>query len=239
MCGPPSHYLPPSSNPVRRHRRRCSSSSSSNSNSSNSRSSSPPQKLQPSLSQERRGETSLVIIVPRSHVVSLRAEAAACVLSPPSLPSPVFPCHELQYDAKFPSQGHCRRRKIRCIPSPSDHQGRCVNCIRLKKDCSFFPVDQQPPQDTRQKSASRSSVGSKMASNSSSPALQTGLPSDMHGQAPYPHLAMPSIQSMAPPMKPSGSESYSPESKCKSKILLWLPLAAPAAPRCFGRSVTR
>ena len=236
MCGPPSHYLQPS-NPVRRHRRRSSSRSSSiNSTSHSSR---PPQKLLPSLSQERRGETSLAIIVPRSHVVSLRAEAAACVLSPPSLPSPVFPCHELQYDAKFPSQGHCRRRKIRCIPSPSDHQGRCVNCIRLKKDCSFFPVDQQPPQDTRQKSASRSSVGSKMASNSSSPALQTGLPSDMHGQAPYPHLAMPSIQSMAPPMKPSGSESYSPESKCKSKILLWLPLAAPAAPRCFGRSVTR
>lgn len=113
-------------------------------------------------------------------------------------------------------KGHCRRRKIRCIPSPADVQGRCVNCIRLKKECSFYPVDQQPPQDTRQKSSSRSSVGPKIASASSSPAMQTGLPSDVHGQHPYPQLAMPSIQSMAPPMKPPGTESFSQEAKSKS-----------------------
>jgi len=44
-----------------------------------------------------------------------------------------------------PTKGHCRRRKIRCIPSQADFQGRCVNCIRLKKECSFYPVDPQPP----------------------------------------------------------------------------------------------
>ena len=39
--------------------------------------------------------------------------------------------------------GHCRRRKIRCIPAFEDTSGRCANCIRLKKDCQFYPVDQQ------------------------------------------------------------------------------------------------
>lgn len=90
-----------------------------------------------------------------------------------------------------------------------------MQCIRLKKECSFYPVDQQPPQDTRQKSTSRSSVGPKTASASSSPAMPAGRPSDVHVQQTYPQLTMPSIQNMPPPMKPAGSESYPPESKGK------------------------
>ncbi|KAK0618325.1 hypothetical protein B0T17DRAFT_496385 [Bombardia bombarda] len=121
--------------------------------------------------------------------------------------------NKLGYHRTSVACGHCRRRKIRCIPSQNDVQGRCVNCIRLKKECSFFPVDQQPPQDTRQKSASRSSIGPKIASASSSPAMQSGIPSDMHAQQPYPQLTMPSIQNMPPPMKPPGTESYAPDSK--------------------------
>ncbi|PWW78402.1 hypothetical protein C7212DRAFT_315641 [Tuber magnatum] len=42
--------------------------------------------------------------------------------------------------------GHCRRRKIRCIAAKDDSTGRCStgrcsNCIRLKKDCNFYPVE--------------------------------------------------------------------------------------------------
>ncbi|GAB1310955.1 Halotolerance protein 9 [Madurella fahalii] len=124
--------------------------------------------------------------------------------------------NKLGYHRTSVACGHCRRRKIRCVPSQNDVQGRCINCIRLKKECSFYPVDQQPPLDTRQKSASRSSVGPKIASASSSPAMQTGIPSDIHGQQPYPQLTMPSMQSMPPPMKPSGTESYGPDSKIPS-----------------------
>ncbi|KAL1842367.1 hypothetical protein VTJ49DRAFT_5432 [Mycothermus thermophilus] len=116
--------------------------------------------------------------------------------------------NKLGYHRTSVACGHCRRRKIRCVPSQNDVQGRCINCIRLKKECSFYPVDQQPPIDTRQKSAPRSSVGPKVPSTSSSPALQSGIPSDMQGQPPYSHLAMPPIQSMAPPMKTPGSDSY-------------------------------
>ncbi|KAK4461861.1 hypothetical protein QBC42DRAFT_87234 [Cladorrhinum samala] len=125
--------------------------------------------------------------------------------------------NKLGYHRTSVACGHCRRRKIRCIPSQNDVQGRCVNCIRLKKECSFYPVDQQPPpQDTRQKSASRSSVGPKVPSATSSPAMQTGIPSDIHGQQHYPQLTMPSIQNMPPPMKPPGTESYTPDSKMPS-----------------------
>ncbi|EMC94520.1 hypothetical protein BAUCODRAFT_149659 [Baudoinia panamericana UAMH 10762] len=38
---------------------------------------------------------------------------------------------------------HCRRRKIRCLLAEGDPQRRCQNCIRLKKDCHFYPVEQQ------------------------------------------------------------------------------------------------
>ncbi|KAK4230639.1 hypothetical protein QBC38DRAFT_19784 [Podospora fimiseda] len=125
--------------------------------------------------------------------------------------------NKLGYHRTSVACGHCRRRKIRCIPSQNDVQGRCVNCIRLKKECSFYPVDQQPPQqETRQKSASRSSVGPKVPSASSSPAMQTGIPSEVHGQQHYPQLTMPSIQTMPPPMKPAGTESYPPDSKIPS-----------------------
>jgi len=36
---------------------------------------------------------------------------------------------------------HCRRRKIRCVLAEADDMGRCNNCIRLKKECVFYPVD--------------------------------------------------------------------------------------------------
>ncbi|KAJ9612268.1 hypothetical protein H2200_003865 [Cladophialophora chaetospira] len=51
--------------------------------------------------------------------------------------------NKLGYHRTAVACGHCRRRKIRCIPAFEDPSGRCQNCIRLKKDCHFFPVDQQ------------------------------------------------------------------------------------------------
>ncbi|KAL2170064.1 hypothetical protein VTG60DRAFT_5336 [Thermothelomyces hinnuleus] len=124
--------------------------------------------------------------------------------------------NKLGYHRTSVACGHCRRRKIRCVPSQNDVQGRCINCIRLKKECSFYPVDQQPPVETRQKSGSRSSVGPKAPSASSSPAMQPGIPAEVHGQQPYPQLAMPSLQNMAPPLKPSGSDSHGPDPKASS-----------------------
>lgn len=73
--------------------------------------------------------------------------------------------------------GHCRRRKIRCLLAQDDLHGRCSNCIRLKKECNFFPVDQQPPSlDRRPRSESKNDGLSNEAStsSSSSPALSGG-----------------------------------------------------------------
>ncbi|RSL49245.1 hypothetical protein CEP54_012527 [Fusarium duplospermum] len=86
--------------------------------------------------------------------------------------------NKLGYHRTSVACGHCRRRKIRCIPSPSDLQGRCINCIRLKKECSFYPVDQPPPDDSRAKQASRSSAGPKGSSASLSPAASTSNPAE-------------------------------------------------------------
>jgi len=71
--------------------------------------------------------------------------------------------------------GHCRRRKIRCLPAKDDDQGRCTNCIRLKKDCNFYPVEAT---DRRPRSMSKPDISSSQepASGASSPSPGAGVP---------------------------------------------------------------
>ena len=94
---------------------------------------------------------------------------------------------------------HCRRRKIRCLLAPDDAQNRCSNCIRLKKECNFYPVDQQPPVERRPRAGSKvdGRSGDTSASSSSSPSMTTGHgidQVDQYGQY---------------PIVPIGSHSYS------------------------------
>lgn len=72
---------------------------------------------------------------------------------------------------------------------------------------------------------SRSSVGPKIASASSSPVMAAGLPSDAHGQQ-HPHLTIPSIKNMAPRMEPLGRDKFSPDERSKSAMdaLIHFPL---------------
>lgn len=66
---------------------------------------------------------------------------------------------------------HCRRRKIRCLLAPDDTQGRCENCIRLKKECHFYPVDQQPAVDKRGRPISKPETAGSDASLTTTPPL--------------------------------------------------------------------
>ncbi|KAH8689563.1 hypothetical protein BGW36DRAFT_365333 [Talaromyces proteolyticus] len=80
---------------------------------------------------------------------------------------------------------HCRRRKIRCLVSADDSQGRCENCIRLRKECQFYPVDQQPPTEKKTRPGAKleaSGVDPSVASSSPPAALGTGSmdPNDMY-----------------------------------------------------------
>ncbi|KAL7933958.1 hypothetical protein V8C35DRAFT_44056 [Trichoderma chlorosporum] len=52
--------------------------------------------------------------------------------------------NKLGYIRQHIACGHCRRRKLRCIVSTADID-RCVNCVRLKKECRFSPADPAPP----------------------------------------------------------------------------------------------
>lgn len=45
---------------------------------------------------------------------------------------------------RWTCSGNCRKRKIRCLQDKNDAQGRCVTCIRLRKDCVYEPVDHGP-----------------------------------------------------------------------------------------------
>lgn len=116
---------------------------------------------------------------------------------------------------------HCRRRKIRCIISPDDPEGRCINCIRLKKVCTFSAVDTQLAPEPRGKPGSRSAsvtVTGKSSSATASPAIpQTG---GHPGEMPYPsHLGIPSLQNMAPPpaLKTTG-DGFSPQNKLPATV---------------------
>ncbi|PGH11570.1 hypothetical protein AJ79_04828 [Helicocarpus griseus UAMH5409] len=71
---------------------------------------------------------------------------------------------------------HCRRRKIRCLLASNDTQGRCENCIKLKKECHFFPVDQQPPIETK-----RSRAGSKAGTTSTETSITSSPPALVSG----------------------------------------------------------
>jgi hypothetical protein len=91
--------------------------------------------------------------------------------------------NKLGYHRTSVACGHCRRRKIRCIASPNDTQGRCINCIRLKKECSFFPVDQASIDDSRGRQGSRASTGAKGNSTTSSPATSISKPVEQSKKA--------------------------------------------------------
>ncbi|KAL3493530.1 C6 finger domain protein [Aspergillus germanicus] len=83
---------------------------------------------------------------------------------------------------------HCRRRKIRCLVATDDPQGRCENCIRLRKECQFFPVDQQPPIEKKSRPSSRiETISADPSTASSSPPTITGE----QPEAFYPYQSIP------------------------------------------------
>ncbi|KAI9642357.1 hypothetical protein NHQ30_009161 [Ciborinia camelliae] len=120
--------------------------------------------------------------------------------------------NKLGYHRTSVACGHCRRRKIRCIAAPADPQNRCSNCIRLKKECNFYPVDQQPqPEPKRRGSKAQSGTGG--ASRSSSPSIPPSQLPDMQSNLPY-NLNMPAIQNLGGTQsKKERTESFSPENK--------------------------
>ncbi|KAF2839755.1 hypothetical protein M501DRAFT_932757 [Patellaria atrata CBS 101060] len=74
--------------------------------------------------------------------------------------------NKLGYHRTSVACGHCRRRKIRCLLAPNDPQGRCSNCIRLKKECNFYPVEQQHPSVLRPQVTPKREVLSSAQPNS-------------------------------------------------------------------------
>lgn len=86
--------------------------------------------------------------------------------------------------------GNCRKRKIRCVADVNDKQGRCTNCMRLKKECSFHPVDQPAPLDGRGKPSARG--GSQQhPSASASPATSSGHLSETPSKRPLSRQVLP------------------------------------------------
>lgn len=119
--------------------------------------------------------------------------------------------NKLGYHRTSIACSHCRRRKIRCIASP-DVQNRCVNCIRLKKECSFYPVDQQPGGESRSRGTVRQTAGSSVASSTSSPAVAGGSPREV------PHPSVPGIM-QGTKGQASGDDYLPPDVKVPSNGL--------------------
>ena len=111
--------------------------------------------------------------------------------------------------------GHCRRRKIRCLLASDDMQQRCLNCIKLKKECSFLPVDPQAQGERRPrtKSAVEARSGETSGSASSSPPLGSGnLIHQVEDFNQFPPLPL-SIQDFPPSRMSLSASSASPASR--------------------------
>lgn len=93
--------------------------------------------------------------------------------------------------------GNCRKRKIRCQPVKDD--GRCSQCIRLKKDCQFYAVDQQPPPPSVVRAGSRPLPKTTLASAGTSPPIAPGYPADTQTNQSYHGRAMAVSHDMRPP----------------------------------------
>ncbi|KAF1852147.1 uncharacterized protein K460DRAFT_271568 [Cucurbitaria berberidis CBS 394.84] len=77
--------------------------------------------------------------------------------------------NKLGYHRTSVACGHCRRRKIRCLLAPDDPQSRCANCIRLKKECNFFPVEHTEPQGSQAVASKDTSPGHPVTPGTASP----------------------------------------------------------------------
>ncbi|OCL11864.1 hypothetical protein AOQ84DRAFT_286339 [Glonium stellatum] len=106
--------------------------------------------------------------------------------------------NKLGYHRTSVACGHCRRRKIRCLLSQDDPQGRCSNCIRLKKECNFYPVEQTNPPDQRPQATPKmeAGVGAPSASTPSSPRASVTSASE-HVEEYRPYGAMSSASTGA------------------------------------------
>ncbi|TFB00298.1 hypothetical protein CCMA1212_007963 [Trichoderma ghanense] len=126
--------------------------------------------------------------------------------------------NKLGYHRTSIACGHCRRRKIRCIISTED-QNRCVNCIRLKKECSFHPVDQQQPYD--QKQPPQTPGSSSTVTASSSPAISRGSSVEQGLQRHhYPSMPVASVPSMGnPAVQTPQAEFFPPDMEVSSNIV--------------------
>ncbi|WEW61389.1 hypothetical protein PRK78_006879 [Emydomyces testavorans] len=90
------------------------------------------------------------------------------------------------------------RRKIRCLLASDDTQGRCENCIRLKKECHFYPVDQQPPMEKRSRAGSRAEPPTPEAPLITPPTLLGGtIVEQKDSYFPYPSMPVNTAPDMA------------------------------------------
>ncbi|CZT20395.1 uncharacterized protein RCC_06255 [Ramularia collo-cygni] len=116
--------------------------------------------------------------------------------------------NRLGYQRSTIACAHCRRRKIRCVVSEDEPGQRCINCIRLRRDCVFYPVDQQSALEAESDTSSRITRIPSTASStisSSSPHLgarMSGQPGRQQGihhlEAKFPATGVPILPSTGP-----------------------------------------
>lgn len=99
---------------------------------------------------------------------------------------------------------HCRRRKIRCLVAQDDAQGRCENCIRLRKECQYLSVDQQPLVEKKSQPSSRVGSTSAELSTASLPPSTISGPADRR-EAFFPYQAIPLTSNQEVPATGAGA----------------------------------
>jgi len=142
-------------------------------------------------------------------------------------PTSSKPRNKLGYHRTSVACGHCRRRKIRCLLALDDPTGRCANCIRLKKECNFYPVDHNPDMPPSHSTGSKdSSAGQPATPTSSSPRHPSSIPGERVGEFHIPYSGM----SSAAPHVDFGLQEDPDGDLCLSSGQRGMPVQKPSFP---------
>ncbi|KAH7171017.1 hypothetical protein EDB81DRAFT_187461 [Dactylonectria macrodidyma] len=121
--------------------------------------------------------------------------------------------NKLGYHRTTVACGNCRRRKIRCAPGPLDDQNRCANCVRMNKDCIFYPVDQPPPTELQAELAPLTSSTEPKGTASLSPEASSGNLAKHSGKHPLGSIPQRMRKVLPSNFKSGNVEVHSPEAR--------------------------
>lgn len=116
--------------------------------------------------------------------------------NPPPPPPPPTRRKRLNYSRSSLACGACRNRKIRCCPAKYDPLNRCIDCVRLNKECIFSPVEKSS--DPKVRNEGEIEVSYPPVPNQPEAAVEPAAPTTLVKEMAQPDVSYPPVQNAHP-----------------------------------------